>query len=74
MKITLLALAIVFLAGCANGDRTDLETPKNWKVFSTSGNYISYVIPVTMDDGTKCVIVTANNAGRGISCNWTDAK
>jgi hypothetical protein len=48
--------------------------PNGWKSFVAPGNRITYAVPVTMDDGTKCVIVIGNDPGRGVSCDWSSAK
>jgi hypothetical protein len=43
--------------------------PPGWKQFVTPGNNITYVVPVEVD-GVKCVVVSANGSGRGITCDW----
>ena len=61
-------------AGCSVGERTDTESPKGWRTFVAGGNQVTHVAPVTMDDGTKCVVTFGNSAGRGVSCDWSGAK
>lgn len=50
------------------------KPPEGTVVLTMPGNNKAFVSPVTMPDGTKCVVVTANGAGRGISCNWKDQQ
>lgn len=38
-------------AGCSVGERTNTETPKGWRAFVAGGNHVTYVAPVTMEDG-----------------------
>ena len=45
------------------------EVPPGWKQFVTPGNHITYVIPIEVD-GVKCVVVSSNDSGRGITCDW----
>lgn len=60
------------LAGCSEAKVTPKTDgyPKDWIVIISPGNFAAYVVPVTLNDGTKCVVVTANSSGRGITCNW----
>ena len=70
MRLGILALALT-LTACDWEQKGEMieEAPPGWKQFVTPGNYITYVIPVEID-GVKCVVVTSNNSGRGISCDW----
>jgi hypothetical protein len=68
------ALVLAACAGCSVGERTDAETPNGWRTFVAAGNYVTHVVPVTMDDGTRCVVTFGNGAGRGVSCDWSSAK
>jgi outer membrane lipoprotein SlyB len=73
MSKTRLIFAAIALAltGCGTGDVPHDEVPVGWKAVQSSGNFITYVIPVTMDDGTKCVITKTNGSGGGgIACDW----
>jgi hypothetical protein len=74
VRRAVVAALVLACAGCSVGERTDAETPKGWKSFVAPGNRITYAVPVTMDDGTKCVIVIGNGPGRGVSCDWSSAK
>jgi hypothetical protein len=71
-RLTFAIVASIGMMGCATGETTqDNSIPPGWKAYTTAGNYRTYVIPVTMDDGTKCVVVTKNSSGgAGVSCNW----
>jgi len=68
------AVLLVACAGCSGGERTDTESQNGWRTFVAGGNHITHVVPVTMDDGTKCVVTFGNGAGRGVSCDWSGAK
>ena len=63
---------VLLLAGCMAeiGGREAENLPASWKSFVTPGNYITYLIPATMDDGTRCVVLTSNGGRGGISCDW----
>ena len=63
---------VLLLAGCTDqiGSREAENLPASWKSFVTPGNYITYLIPATMDDGTRCVVLTSNGNRGGISCDW----
>ncbi len=68
----------LLLAGCSKrGDMNDkLESdrlPEGWQMFITNGS-ISVIVPVTMSDGTRCVVLSGNSAGKGISCDWSKTK
>ena len=66
---------IVLIAGCTEIATEDgNKYPTGWKVITTPGNYKAYIVAVEMDDGTKCVVVTANGDGRGITCDWNKAR
>lgn len=68
--VGLLLLAV--LAGCDAkvGAGLRYEYPKDWRIITSPSNNKTYVVPVTMEDGTKCVVVTANGSGSGITCDW----
>jgi hypothetical protein len=69
--LTIAALSLVALVGCGTGYVPRGEFPVGWKAVQSSGNFITYVIPVAMDDGTKCVITKTNGSGGGgITCDW----
>ena len=65
---------VLLLAGCGDfdtiGNREAENLPTSWKSFVTPGNQITYLIPATMDDGTRCVVYTSNGHRGGISCDW----
>jgi hypothetical protein len=71
-KKLLLAALSMALVGCgSSGETTAVELPKDWRAFHTSGGYVSYVFPVTMADGTRCIVLSSNSSGRGgITCDW----
>jgi hypothetical protein len=70
-KLFLAALSVA-LVGCGPaGETTTDDMPEDWRAFRTSGGYISYVVPVTMADGTRCIVLSSNSSGRGgITCDW----
>lgn len=68
------AALLLTCVGCSVGERTDAETPKGWRTFVAAGNYVTHVVPVTMEDGTRCVVTFGNGSGRGVSCEWPAAK
>lgn len=72
-RVVVVALVLA-CAGCSVGERTDNETPKGWRTFVAGGNNVTHVVPVTMEDGTRCVVTFGNGAGRGVSCDWSGAK
>jgi len=65
---------VLLLVGCngldRNGERQAENLPSTWRSFVTVGNNIVYLIPATMDDGTRCVVLTSNGNRGGISCDW----
>lgn len=66
-----LILPAVFVCGCSYGPtKTADEWPAGTKRFVGGGNHIHDIVPVTMEDGTRCVVVVKNSAGTAISCNW----
>ena len=74
VRRAVVAALVLACAGCSVGQREDSAAPKGWKSFVAPSNAITYAVPVTMDDGTKCVVVIGNSAGRGVSCDWSSAK
>ena len=71
-RILILSLIAFALTGCETGDVSRSDVPVGWKAFVSDGNFITFVIPVTMEDGTKCVITKPNGTGGGgISCDWS---
>jgi hypothetical protein len=72
-RAVIAALAVV-CAGCGASQSTDADTPKGWRTFVAAGNHVTHVVPVTMEDGTRCVVTFGNGAGRGVSCEWPGAK
>lgn len=71
---------VLLLAGCENGDfekighREAENLPSSWKSYVSPGNHIVYLIPTTMNDGTRCVVLTSNGSRGGISCDWEKAR
>ena len=65
---------VLLLASCGDfekiGNRKAENLPSSWKSYITPGNHITYLIPTTMDDGTRCVVLTSNGSRGGISCDW----
>ena len=74
VRRAVVAALVLACAGCSVGERTDAETPKGWRTFVAGGNHVTHVVPVTMEDGTRCVVTFGNGAGRGVSCDWSSAK
>lgn len=65
-------LLVLLLAGCTSAGFSESETtPKGWRVITAPGGNYSYVVPVTMEDGTRCIVLSSNSSGRGgITCDW----
>lgn len=74
VRRAVVAALVLACAGCSVGERTDAETPKGWRTFVAGGNHFTHVVPVTMEDGTRCVVTFGNGAGRGVSCDWSRAN
>ena len=76
--ITLIAVCIIIIGGLflpTKREKVKDESYEGQKVFVTPADtrntpYRTYVIPVVMDDGTKCVVVAGSSGGTGISCEW----
>lgn len=70
MKLEVLAIAMT-LTACNFDQKGEMKeaVPPGWKQFVTPGNNITYVVPIEVD-GMKCVVVSANGGGRGITCDW----
>jgi hypothetical protein len=70
MRLGILAIALT-LTACNWEQKGEIkeEVPPGWKQFVTPGNHITYVIPIEVD-GVKCVVVSSNDSGRGITCDW----
>ena len=66
-------LVVVQLAGCTVGEEKTEETPRGWKRFVAPGNYVTYVFPTVLEDGTRCAVAIGNSHGRAISCDWKEA-
>lgn len=65
-------LTAVLAGGCTKADTaTNIEAPKGWQVFTTPGGTYTYLIPTTLEDGTRCVVVAGTvYSGRGVTCDW----
>ena len=66
-------LTAVLAGGCTKGAQApDAGAAKGWQVFTTPGENYTYVIPTTLEDGTRCVVVAGNAgySGRGVTCDW----
>ena len=70
MKLEVLAIALT-LTACKFDQKGEMKeaVQPGWKQFVTPGNNITYVVPIEVD-GVKCVVVSANGGGRGITCDW----
>jgi hypothetical protein len=70
MRLCILAIALT-LTACNWEQKGEMveEVPLGWKKFVRPGNRITYVIPIEVD-GVKCVVVSSNDSGRGITCDW----
>ena len=69
-KICLLTLSM-FLTACDWEQKGEMKeaVPPGWKQFVTPGNNITYVVPIEVN-GVRCVVVSGNGSGRGITCDW----
>jgi hypothetical protein len=66
-------LAAVLLAGCSKGMSNDTGEgfPPGTKRLLAPGNRVTWIVPVTMDDGTRCIATVSNGTGGGhVACNW----
>jgi len=61
---------VLVCVGCSEGERMNAETPKGGRTFVAAGNHVTHVVPVTLEDGTRCVVTFGNSSGRGVSCEW----
>jgi hypothetical protein len=70
MRLCILAIALTMTA-CDWSEKGEMKeaVPPGWKQFVTPGNHITYVVPIEVD-GVKCVVVSANGDGRGVTCDW----
>lgn len=76
--ITLIAVCIIVIGKLflpTEREEVKDKSHEGQKVFVTPADtrttpYRTYVIPVVMDDGTKCVVVAGGGGGTGISCEW----
>lgn len=66
----LIAALALSCAACSVEQKRDGDIPSDWRVYVAPGNHVTYVMPVTMNDGTRCVLVIGNSAGRAVSCEW----
>ena len=73
-EATALLLACLTAAACTPAGEASkaVERPPGWQVFTTPGATYTYLIPVTLEDGTRCVVVAGNAgaSGRAIACDW----
>lgn len=71
-KLALLIGASLLTAVLAGGCTKAAPAPKGWQVFTTPGGTYTYLIPTTLEDGTRCVVVAGNSgySGRGVTCDW----
>lgn len=69
------AVAVMLLSACSGEPKPPLK--EGWirivwpEVFSFS--VATHVVPIVMDDGTKCVVAGGRN-GTAISCDWGKKK
>lgn len=74
MKAALI-LAAAVLAGCQPVGQSkvaqDDPFPAGTQKFVAPGNYIAWVIPITMDRGERCVLVVKNSQGTAIDCDFS---
>lgn len=68
MKKYLIVVCALFMFGCSVGEDRSSILPEGWKAYYAAGAY-SYVAPIQLPDGTKCVLVHSAH-GKAISCNW----
>ncbi len=68
MKLGVLAIALT-LTACTEKGEMKADSPPGWKQFVTPGNNITYVVPIEVA-GVKCVVVSGNGSGHGITCDW----
>jgi hypothetical protein len=66
-----LLITISTIAACSKAGEHSLDNvPAEWKSIVSPGNTWSFVVPVTLDDGTRCVVLTSNGNRGGITCDW----
>jgi hypothetical protein len=71
VKLYLFALSLIVISGCsASVDNGDEKYPDDWIVVTSPGNRKAYIVPITAKDGTRCIVLTSNDSGRAISCDW----
>jgi hypothetical protein len=68
-------ICVLLLSACSAGEKPDAQSAKDWpqgtKIYVAPGANYKYVIPIKMDDGTRCILVANNSSGGGaISCDW----
>ncbi len=66
-----LLITILMVAACSKAGEHSLDNvPTGWKSIVSPGNAWTYVVPVTLDDGTRCIVLTSNSNRGGITCDW----
>jgi hypothetical protein len=70
--LRLFVVCVAFmLAGCERSIASDSDGgfPAGTKRITAPGNYITWVVPLTMDDGTRCIVTVKNGSGGSdLSC------
>ncbi len=69
MNMVAPVLFAAFVCAACEVKTEERPIPKDWRLLVEPYGAKAYVAPVTMEDGTKCVVVVGSS-GRGISCNW----
>lgn len=76
MKAALIVAAIA-LAGCqpvGRAKETDPSFPAGTQKFVAPGNYIAWVVPITLEGGERCVLVVKNGQGTAIDCDFSGVR
>ncbi|MFM2134465.1 MAG: hypothetical protein RL156_1746 [Bacteroidota bacterium] len=69
-----LMLCVAALAGCGES-RPPRIPPDDWIKLESDVSLTTYVAPIKMPDGTRCLVVLVSGyANRAISCDWEDKK
>ena len=66
---------IACVSGCDNSvSPADSGLPKGSQTISISGGRVFNVVPIELDDGTRCVVVAPNAQATSIACDFTNTK
>lgn len=65
------AIAVMLLSACSGEPKPPLK--EGWIRIDWPSLEATHVVPIVMDDGTKCVIA-GGRYGTAISCDWGKKK